>query len=263
MPRLTFAELLRSGQPLLGSWSQIASEECIDILGASGLQFTVIDCEHGAFGIETAERLIRACDANGLAPLVRAPTQDRSFIGRALDAGASAVVVPGIASAAQAAEAVRASRYAPDGTRGACPCVRSCGQFASDWPAYARQAREVGIVALVETPEAVAHIDDIVRVDGLLALMVGPFDLSVAMGLEGDHRHPDVASALSKMVDAARAADLPVMVPLFEADPAESRRRQAWWLERGVRAFLLGTDKLVFADAMRRQVRALVRPPSR
>ena len=103
MPRRSFVQIVRSGKPALGTWSQIASEECIDMLGAAGLQFTIIDCEHGAFGIETAEKLFRACDANDLAPLVRAPSNDPIFIGRALDAGAVGVVVPGISTAAEAA----------------------------------------------------------------------------------------------------------------------------------------------------------------
>jgi 4-hydroxy-2-oxoheptanedioate aldolase len=73
MHRRSFQSLLAKGSSL-GTWSQIMSAEVIDMLGASGLDFTIVDCEHGAFGIETAENLFRACDANGLVPIVRAPT---------------------------------------------------------------------------------------------------------------------------------------------------------------------------------------------
>ncbi|MFY7851609.1 MAG: hypothetical protein ACOVQ6_07465 [Brevundimonas sp.] len=77
MTRPTLTSLLTATKPALGTWSQIRSEELVDMLGAAGLDFTIVDCEHGAFGIETAEKLFRACDANGLLPMVRAPTARR------------------------------------------------------------------------------------------------------------------------------------------------------------------------------------------
>lgn len=252
MPRISLPELLRSGRPLLGTWSQIASEECVDLLGAAGFDFTIVDCEHGAFGIETAEKLMRAADANGLAPLVRAPGKDASFIGRALDAGATAVVVPAIATAEEAAAAVAATRYAPDGTRGACPCVRAAHHMAWDWRGYtAAQQRETGIVALVETPRGVDDIERIVAVEGLAAVMVGPFDLAVAMGRGGDYLASDVRAALDRMLKAA-AGRAPVIMPLFDPSPDEAARQKAYWMDRGVSHFVVGTDKILFADAARR-----------
>jgi 4-hydroxy-2-oxoheptanedioate aldolase len=257
MPRISFLELLRSGRPLLGTWSQIASEECVDLIGAAGFDFTIVDCEHGAFGIETAERLMRAADANGIAPLVRSPGKDGSFIGRALDAGATAVVVPAIGSAEEAAAAVAATRYAPDGTRGACPCVRAAHHMAWDWRGYtASQQRDAGIVALVETPPGVADIERIVRVEGLAALMVGPFDLAVAMGRQGDYLAADVRDAIDRMLKAA-AGRISVIMPLFDPSPDEAARQKAYWMDRGVNHFVVGTDKILFADAARRYAQRL------
>jgi 4-hydroxy-2-oxoheptanedioate aldolase len=250
MPRRSFADILGSGQKALGTWSQIASEECIDMLGASGFDFTIVDCEHGAFGIETAEKLFRACDAGGLAPVARAPILEAVFIGRALDAGASAIVVPGIETAEQAASAVAATRFAPEGMRGACPCVRAGGHYIRDWRSYvAAQRREAGIIALVETRAGLANIEAICAVDGLLALMIGPFDLSVSMGHAGDYLDDGVQTAIDRMIAAARAARLAVMAPIFNPDPVEARRQQVQWAERGVRVFVVGTDKILFANA--------------
>jgi 4-hydroxy-2-oxoheptanedioate aldolase len=258
MARRSFADIVNSGKPALGTWSQIASEECIDMLGAAGLDFTIVDCEHGAFGIETAERLFRACDANGLAPVVRAPSLDPVFIGRALDAGATAIVVPGLSTAEQAAAAVAATRFAPAGTRGACPCVRAGGHYIKDWRAYVGvQAREAGIVALVETREGVHNIECIVATDGLLALMIGPFDLSVSLGHSGDYLHPENQAALDRMISAAERAKLPVIAPVFNPDAAEAKRQQQRWMSRGVRLFVVGTDKILFADTVQRYALAL------
>jgi 4-hydroxy-2-oxoheptanedioate aldolase len=257
MARRSFQDLLARGHSL-GTWSQIMSAEVVDMIGAAGLDFTIVDCEHGAFGIETAEGLFRAADANGIVPLVRAPSPDPGFIGRALDAGAAAVVMPGIATPEQAVAAVAASRFAPEGTRGACPCVRAGGHYITDWRGYVgRQRAETGVIALVETAEGLANIEAICRVEGLLALLIGPFDLSVSLGLQGDYRHPEAQAAISRMLAAAAAARLPVIAPIFNPDAAEARRQQAEWQAKGVSHFVVGTDKIIVADALARYRAAL------
>lgn len=257
MPRRSFQDLLAQGRSL-GTWSQIMSAEAVDMLGASGLDFTIVDCEHGAFGIETAETLFRACDAAGLVPVVRAPSPDPAFVGRAFDAGAAAVVMPGIASPEQARAAVAAGRFAPEGTRGACPCVRAGGHYITDWRAYVgRQRAETGVMALVETAEGLGNIEAICAVEGLLALVIGPFDLSVSLGLQGDYRHAEVQRAIGRMLAAAAAAKLPVLAPIFNPDVEEARRQQDEWREKGVSHFIVGTDKIIFADAVARYRRGL------
>lgn len=255
--RRSFADLLAAGTPPVGTWSQIASEEVIDMLGAAGLDFTIVDTEHGAFGIETAERLIRACDANGIVPLVRIARPDPFLVGQALDAGAAAVVAPRVESAEAARTLVAATRYAPDGTRGACPCVRAGGHFIRDWPAHVRASRSDGLVALVETRDGLDDIEAICAVEGLAALLIGPFDLSVSLGHAGDYLHPEVDGAVARMLAAARAAALPVIAPVFDPDPVRARAQRDRWAERGARAFVVGTDKIVFADAVARYRAAL------
>jgi 4-hydroxy-2-oxoheptanedioate aldolase len=249
------------GRPALGTWSQIRSEECVDMLGIAGLDFTIVDCEHGAFGLETAEKLFRACDANGLVPLVRLPSADPVFAGQALDAGAAGLVVPGIESADQLKHIIAATRFAPDGTRGACPCVRAGGHFIRDWRGYVgEQARKTGTIALVETRKGLDAIADICAVPGLSALMLGPFDLSVSLGFAGDYRHRDVQAALDRMLAAARAANVPVFAPIFDPDPAEAARQRAEWSHRGAAHFVIGTDKILFTDAYRRYAGSLAVP---
>jgi 4-hydroxy-2-oxoheptanedioate aldolase len=257
MPRRSFQSLLAKGSSL-GTWSQIASAEVIDMLGAAGLDFTIVDCEHGAFGIETAETLFRACDANGIVPVVRAPSPDPLFVGRALDAGAAAVLMPGIATAAQAKAAVAAGHFAPEGTRGACPCVRAGGHFITDWQGYVgAQQRETGVMALVETAEGLSNVEAICAVEGLLALVIGPFDLSVSLGFQGDYRHKDVQAAVDRMLKATKTAGLPVIAPIFNPDIAEAKRQQDEWRAKGVSHFVVGTDKIIFADAVARFGRGL------
>lgn len=251
MPRLSWPDLLASGRPALGTWSQIASEECIDLLGSAALDFTIVDLEHGAFGIDVAERLFRACDANGLVPFARIARADPALVGQALDAGAAAVVVPGVSSATHAAELVAAGWFAPDGTRGACPCVRSGGQFVRDWPAYvAAQRACTGVIALVETRAGLDDIENIAAVPGLLALMIGPFDLAVSLGHGSDYLAEDVQDAIDRMMKAASANALPVFAPVFDPNPHEARRQRERWSARGASHFVVGTDKILFSDAV-------------
>ncbi len=253
MPRRSFSDLLALPQPPLGTWTQIRSEEVVDMLGAAGFDFTIVDCEHGAFGIETAEKLIRACDANGLVPLVRAPSADPVFVGQALDAGAAAVVVPGIASADQARAMVAAARFAPEGTRGACPCVRAGDHFIRDWRSHAARQREtVGVIALVETRAGLEAVEGICAVEGLLALLIGPFDLAVSLDHAGDYLASEVQAGIDRMLTAAKAHGLPVMAPIFNTDLAEARRQRDDWQPRGAAMFVVGTDKIIMADAFQK-----------
>jgi 4-hydroxy-2-oxoheptanedioate aldolase len=255
-----FSTLLDAPGPLIGTWSQFGNPEIIDIIGSSGFAFTIIDTEHGYFGLETAENLVRACDAAGLVAIVRVPSNESHIITKALDIGAAAVLIPKVSSAGEAEQAVRAARYGRDGTRGACPCIRAGGHFVRDWPAFAADANTPRIIALIETPEAVANIDSILSVPGLLAVLAGPFDLSVSMGLEGDTVHPRVLDALHKVSAAASHHHIPLIMPIFQPDAADCRQRMIEWRRHGVRLFTVGTDKLLFADYCARYTATLRQP---
>lgn len=252
--RRSFRALLDGAGPVIGTWAQLPHPEAVEIIGAAGFDFAIVDLEHGHFGLERAAEMLRACDAAGLAPLARVRNHDS--IGAVLDAGAAAVVVPGITTAEAADAAVAATRFAPHGTRGACPCVRSGGHYIRDWPGYVAST-EAGCIVLVETAEGVRNIAAILRTPGVTALMAGPFDLSVSMGHNGNWRHPEVQDAMARLLDAAAAVGTAVIVPVFDPDVAGGRAQMADWQERGVRVFTLGTDKILLSDAARRWTAAV------
>lgn len=246
----TLGDIVAAPGRSFGTWSQIDSPEVIDMLGMSGFDFIVIDCQHAPFGIETAERMARAAAANGLAAAVRVSRLDEVEILKALDAGISHVVIPDIASAREAARAVDATRFGPRGGRGACPCVRSGGHFVRDWRGYAaREEARTGVIALIESAEGIAAVEAIAKTPGLTALMAGPFDLSVSLGLQGDWRAPRVADALRRLARAAGENGLPVIMPVFSPDPGECRDLVDRWTELGVGCFMIGSDKILIANA--------------
>lgn len=255
-------ELLASGTTTLGTWTQIPAPELVDLIGLNGFAFTIIDCQHGPFGIETAENLARAADANGIASAVRLAENDPVQIMKALDAGIRHVVLPNIETAEETERAVAATRFGPHGLRGACPCCRSGGHFIRNWSDYvAAEEARVGAIALVETAKGVENTEAIVRVPGLTSLMCGPFDLSVSMGLNGNWRAPEVLDAVEHMVASAVAAGLPVMMPVFSPDKDEAISLVAHWRERGVVTFIVGSDKILIADAFDRWTATLSDAP--
>ena len=248
-PALPFAQQF-AGRIALGTWTQIADGDLIDMLGSAGFDFTILDCEHGALGVSGLPALVRACEAAGLVPWARAPGADGAWAGRALDTGVRGIVVPGAESASALAAVVAATRYAPAGRRGACPIVRSGGHLVGDWAAYAaKEDAAVGVVALVETPAGVAAASELCGVPGLAAVMLGPFDLSVAMDMPGQLAAPEVTGALDQVIAAARSRGLPVIVPVFSTDAAELGRQARHWLGRGASALTVGADKLFFMTA--------------
>ncbi len=251
MAKRFWSEFESLDRPALGTWSQIAAENCIDILGESGFDFTIIDMEHGSIGIESAARMVRACDASGLLAAVRVARPDPYLVGQALDLGAGAVVVPGVESPEQAQSMVSGSRFAPEGSRGACITVRAGGHLIKNWGDFAdRQRAGVGVIAMVENRAGVDAIEEICSVEGLSGLMIGPFDLSVSLGCGGDHRAPKVSAAIETVTSAAQVAGIPIIAPIFSPSLDEARLLKEDWLRRGASHFVLGIDKILFAWAL-------------
>ena len=207
---LPFPSLLADKQPFLGMFIQSAAPEFLEASAYAGFRFAAIDLEHAAYGTEKAADLIRAGEAAGLSMLVRVPALDAVWIKKSLDAGAAGVIVPNIDTAEQAAQAVALSKFTPAGVRGACPGVRA-NQYGRGGSAYYETAnRETAVIALVESPDGVRNFDEIIRVPGLSAVFLGPIDLAVAMGLNGDVNAPEVQEALLDMVRRAGEAGIPV-----------------------------------------------------
>lgn len=234
---------LEDGRPVFGTWVQTRSAEACEAAGATGYDFLVVDMQHGSFGLDAAADLIRATLAVATSPIVRVPSLDPVLIGQVLDAGAHGVLVPDLRSGEQARAAVAAARYAPGGSRGACPTVRANGHGAVPWEVHQSWAATQSVVwGLVETPEAVADVDAIAA-SGLHALVMGPFDLAMAMGLDGDVGHPRVVASMQRVLDASVAAGVECVAVLFESDPDEVARAAGQWRTRGCRIVTALSDR--------------------
>ena len=246
-------EKLGRGGVVVGTWVQMASEEAAEMAGYAGFDYVIVDGEHGHFGVETAARLIRAAEAAGTAPIVRVADHAPIGIMKALDAGAAGVLVPGVATAEQARRAVAAARYAPTGERGACPAVRATHHGLLPWPEYSAGANRDALVWLiVEGPDGARNFEEILGVEGVDGVMLGPFDLAVALGCDGDVYHPRVVERLAEMTRQATARGVAVAAAVFEVEPAAIRERTRTWLDLGCRILAVGGDRFVLAAGFRR-----------
>lgn len=243
-------KVLGDGQTAFGTFIQMNSPEACEIAARSGLDFIIIDMEHGSFGIESAVNMIRATQYAGAAPFVRLEAYSRSAVLKVLDAGAVGIVVPNVESAEQLSEVVAATRYAPAGTRGACPCVRASDHGVWAWSDYtAWSAQNIMVIALVETQTGVANFQEILKVEGLGAVAIGQFDLSVSMGLAGQYDHPDVIERQSAMVRQAREKGVEVLGVVFDTEPDLAKNNVERWKGLDARMIAVSGDRFALVSA--------------
>ena len=239
--------ILESGAVALGACIHVPATAHVDIVGRAGFDFVMIDAEHGMFGMTTAGELIRVARALNVTPIIRVLQSEPEIIMKALDLGAQGVVIPHVASREDAVRAVAACRYGPDGRRGACPIVAAADYNLGDWKTFQRRANEETLVlALIEEMAGVENIEEIASVDGVDVIFLGPFDLSVSSGYEGNVEHPQIKQALDHVLEVARKHQKPTMIAA-----GTSGGDIGAWIEKGVRMVMQSADSLVFSRACR------------
>ena len=198
-------EKLLAGKIVLGAGISLSDPTVTEAIAPS-VDFVWIDLEHNALTVQAMLGHLIAARAGGCASIVRIPSNDVGWIKRVIDSGAEGIILPRAYSAKEVADFVSACRYPPQGTRGFGP--RRPMQYGRlEQQAYLRQAnRDLFVVAQVETVELVAELDQVVKLEGLDSLVLGPQDLSGSMGRLGDTTHPDVVKVMKTIAAKARAA---------------------------------------------------------
>jgi len=234
-------------EALLGTFIKTPTTHSIEILGGMGFDFVVIDEEHAPFDRVTIDMGLLAARAVGTAGLVRVAEPTPSKLLAALDDGAAGVLVPHVSSVEKARAIVSACRYR-GGSRGFSNSPRAGNYGAVGmWPHVDAQDKSVTVIAMIEDPEALEVIDDIVAVDGLDGVFVGRGDLTVAMGAESPAA-PAVRSATERIAKAAAAAGKPVCVMVGSIAEADGFRAM------GASAFIVSTDQGLMRQAATRVV---------
>jgi 4-hydroxy-2-oxoheptanedioate aldolase len=238
----TFRDALASAdRPLAGMWVCSGSPLVAELCAGSGLDWLLVDAEHSPNGLESILAQLQAIHGYPVHALVRPPVNDTVVIKQYLDLGVQNLLIPMVNSAADAEAAVAATRYPPEGVRG----VGSALARAARWnrvPDYlARAGETISVTVQIESTAAVDHVEDILAVDGVDAIFVGPSDLAASMGLLGQQEHPGVRSAVEHCLAAAKAAAKPAGVNAFNPDTARH------YLNSDAKFILVGADVALLA----------------
>lgn len=241
-----FRNKIISGKPVFGPFMKTCDPGFVEVAGYAGMDFAILDMEHGPIGIQSMQNNIRAAQVSGVLPVVRVPAITEEAIGKALDIGAAAVEIPQISTAQEAEAAVRLAKFAPHGERGVCRFVRAAHYSAMERDMYFQSANDTIVIAQIEGIEAVKNLDDILNVPGIDILFIGPYDLSQSLGVPGQTIHPCVIEEMNKIVNAAKKRG--VVIGTF----TDSRETMEMWMKAGVQYISYSVDMGIFYDSCKK-----------
>jgi 2-keto-3-deoxy-L-rhamnonate aldolase RhmA len=234
---------LNDGATLLGSWLQLPDPLAARILAAQGFDWLALDCEHGPVDLSDIPSIFAQIHAHGVGAMARLPAVDSIWIRRVLDCGADGIIAPMVNNVALARDLVRHAKYPPLGERGFGFALAN--EYGQTFPAYAAEANDdLLVIAQIEHIEAVKCIDDILAVEGIDGVIIGPYDLSGSMDLVGQVGHPEVQAAASRVLQACQAAGKAAGYHVVSTDPEAAGP----FLEQGYRFVALGMDTLFLRD---------------
>ena len=238
----TFKQDLHSGKRLIGCWCSLASPIVTEVLGVAGFDWILLDGEHSPNDVITFVPQLMALKDSRSAPVVRPTSNNEVEIKRLLDAGFYNFLIPMVQSAADAARAVAATRYPPEGVRGVSVSQRS--NHYGTVPNYFQEInRHIMVAVQIESPQGVVVASDIAATDGVDSVFVGPSDLAATYGHLGNAAHPEVQAAIAHIFAATRNAGKAcgILAPV----EADARR----YMEMGATFVAVGSDLGAFRQA--------------
>jgi 4-hydroxy-2-oxoheptanedioate aldolase len=246
LPTNRFKAGLKKGDTQIGLWSNLKSMIATDILGGAGFDWIVIDMEHSHNEVADVFSQLLALRGGTASAVVRPPWNDPVMIKRILDAGAQTILVPMVDSAADAQAAVRAVCYPGDGIRGVASATPA-SRYGRVKNYLTQAASELCVLVQVETRSGLEAIDEIVGVEGVAGIFIGPADLSAGLGYLGNPAHPKVQEAISYALDRCKAAGKPAGILTSVKEEAEL------YIRKGFSFVAVGTD----AGLLARQTESL------
>ena len=244
-PVNTFKQRLKAGDRLIGCWMTLADIYSAEILGTAGFDWIVVDGEHSPNDIRSMRDQLIALEASDSHPVVRVPIGETRLIKQVLDIGAQTVLVPMVETAEQAKELVRACRYPPEGTRGVGASAARASRFSSIPDYIATADDQICLLVQVENRAGIANIDEILAVDGVDGVFIGPADLSTDMGHSGNSSAPEVEEVILATLARIKAAG---KAPGILSTKDETT---ALYRDGGAQFLAVGIDLLMLARATR------------
>lgn len=237
-----FLKTLKEGQLTIGTFLGLASPLAAEVAALSGVDWVLLDLEHGGGGEEQVSPTVVASGGYGVPTLVRVESAERIRIGRVLDSGVAGVMIPRVDTVEQVELAVRHMSYPPNGDRGVATYNRAVA-WGKDLDALAPESKSALLVQ-IETLGALAEVEKIAAVPGVDALFVGPLDLSYALGVPRDFKNPKFLEALKKVLAAANAQNK--VAGILASDTTIAR----FYVEMGFKFIAIGSDSTLMAKAI-------------
>ncbi|WDI41677.1 HpcH/HpaI aldolase family protein [Bremerella sp. P1] len=236
-----FRKRLRERQTLLGTIVSSTDPASAEVLAECGFDWLFIDAEHGPYETTDLLPVLRAVD-HRIPCIVRVPASEEIPIKKTLDIGATGIIAPQTNTVEQVESVVRYCRYSPNGNRGVG--LSRASTYGLGLTEYVGSANdEVAVIVQAEHIEAVENIEQIVKVEGVDAIFIGPYDLSASMGKMGEVTAPDVVDAIEHVTKVCDAAKMPLGIFGVSAESVKP------YIERGYSLIVSGVDVLMMAHA--------------
>lgn len=233
-------ERINNGVKTIGTFFEMGSSEAVECLGYTGLDYIIIDTEHGPFDVESTMNFVRAAELKNLTPLVRVKDISRPSVLKNLDVGAMGLVVPCVETIEEVEKLVEWSKYYPLGKRGFFN-ARKTGygqeEFSKDVIEYfSISNRETLLIPQCETKGCLDNIEEIAGIEGVYGIFIGPYDLSIGLGIPAQFDNPTFTSAVARILKACK--DNNKFSFIFTGDPAMVNE----YFDQGFDSVALGTD---------------------
>ncbi len=246
-PINTFKRDLAAGKTLFGCWLSLADAGAAEMIGTTGFDWVLIDSEHAPNDIRSIRAQLSALNGSDSQVLVRVPVGETWLIKKVLDVGAQTIMVPMVESGDQARELVRACTYPPTGIRGVGAAAARASRFGSISDYVTTADEQICLLVQVESRAGIAALDDILAVEGVDGVFIGPSDLSTDMGFKGNVDAPEVQDTIRDALGRIGAAGkAPGIMSLGEKTPV--------YLEGGARFLAVGIDVVLMLGAARKTV---------
>ncbi|MDQ1279777.1 MAG: 2-dehydro-3-deoxyglucarate aldolase [Thermoproteota archaeon] len=244
MKEYKLKKAIREGKTLCGMSISVPIPTFLEIIGYAGFDFVYIDTEHSIISLESLSNMIVSSEFSGMSTLIRVSDNEPTLVRKALEVGADGVIIPHVNTREDAKRAVSNTRLPPEGIRGFGGLVRS-NNFNTpslSMDEYTRRSNEgVIVVAQIEEQEAVQNIGEILDVEGVDAILLGPSDLSLSLGIPGEFQNPRFVRTIDEVLGVAKKKNIPVMCTAsYVAHPVTVENIKIL-IEKGLRLLLFGS----------------------
>ena len=235
---ISIRKKLNNNKVTIGSWMQISNSSIAEIMGFAGYDWIAIDLEHGSISIGELPNIFRAIELGDTLPLARIAQGSPKDCKQALDAGAGGIIVPMIESAKELTILRDASRWPPAGKRGVG--YSRANLFGKKFNDYLKEAQAPLLIAQIENINAIDNLEEILKVEGLDAIMIGPYDLSASMGITAEFDNKEFIMAMDKILSLCNQYNVPCGDHVVQPDPKLLEKR----IQNGYRFLAYSADAI-------------------